>query len=70
MLLRYPLVSGDANSLVSGDDNGGDIVAAITAIAMYKTGTFSKFRFFKMEDPDEVGLEEDGPGEKEPVEVL
>jgi len=47
------------------------IVAAITAIAMYKTGTFSKFRFFKMEDPDEVGLEEDEvPGEKEPVELL
>ena len=46
------------------------IVAAITAIAMYKTGTFSKFRFFKMEDPDEVGLEEDVPGDKEPDELL
>ena len=44
-------------------------MAAITAIAMYKTGTFSKFRFFKMPDDDE-GLEEDVPGEKEPVEVL
>ena len=43
-------------------------MAAITAIAMYKTGTFSKFRFFKMEDPDEVGLEDDElPGEKEPA---
>jgi hypothetical protein len=37
---------------------------------MYKTGTFDKFRFFKMEDPDEVGLEDEVPGEKEPVEVL
>ena len=45
-------------------------MAAITAIAMYKTGTFSKLRFFKMEDPDEEGIEEDVPGEKEPAEVL
>ena len=45
-------------------------MAAITAIAMYKTGTFSKFRFFKMEDPDEVGLEDDVPGDKEPDELL
>ena len=45
-------------------------MAAITAIAMYKTGTFSKFRFFQIPDEDDVGLEEDEPGEKEPVEVL
>ena len=40
-------------------------MTAITAILMYKTGTFSKFRFFKMEDPEEVGLEDEVSGEKE-----